>query len=192
MEQHPVIGEQILQGIPYLEEVARAVRHEHERWDGGGYPDGLAGEAIPLASRVVFACDAWHAMTSDRPYRKALDEDVARAELAANAGTQFDPRAVQAVLEVVGERRGLTPPAAVRGARVDPDTEEQHRVQRLASVAEQTGAEDLFVFRLTSPGRYSHVDGTGRGAGWAGNVELDAEHEPAFAARRRPAASRSA
>ena len=119
-------------------------------------------------------------MTSDRPYRKALDEDVARAELAANAGTQFDPRAVQAVLEAVGERRGLALPAAFE-APVDPESEEQHRVQRLASVADQTGAEDLFVFRLTSPGRYSHVDGTGRGAGWAGNVELDAEHEPAFA-----------
>ncbi len=181
MQQHPVIGEQILRGIPYLEEVARAVRHEHERWDGGGYPDGLAGDAIPLASRVVFACDAWHAMTSDRPYRKALDEDVARAELAANAGSQFDPRAVQAVLEVVGERRGPAPPA-VFGAPVDPDGEEQHRIQRLASVADRTGADDLFVFRLTSHGRYSHVDGTGRGAGWAGNVELDAEHEPAFAA----------
>ena len=87
---------------------------------------------------------------------------------------------MQAVLEVVGERRGLAPPAAFE-APVDPDSEEQHRVQQLASVAEQTGAEDLFVFRLTSPGRYSHVDGTGRGAGWAGNVELDAEHEPAFA-----------
>ena len=180
MEEHPVIGESILRGIPYLEEVARAVRHEHERWDGNGYPDGLAGEAIPLASRVVFACDAWHAMTSDRPYRKALDEDVARAELAANAGSQFDPRAVQAVLEVVGERRGLEPPGAFQ-APSDPETAEQRRVQQLAAVAEQTGAEDLFVFRLTSPGRYSHVDGVGRGAGWAGNVELDAEHEPAFA-----------
>ncbi|HYI38349.1 MAG TPA: HD domain-containing phosphohydrolase [Thermoleophilaceae bacterium] len=183
VERHPVIGEQILKDIPFLGEVARAVRHEHERWDGGGYPDGLAGEAIPLASRVVFACDAWHAMTSDRPYRKALDEDVARAELAANAGTQFDPRAVQAVLEVVGERRGLTPPAAFDTSHAvpDPDTEEQRRGQLLASVAEQTGADDLFVFRLTSAGRFSHVDGTGRGAGWAGNVEVDAEHEPAFA-----------
>ena len=179
MEQHPVIGERILQGIPYLEEVARAVRHEHERWDGTGYPDGLTGEAIPLPSRIVFACDAWHAMTSDRPYRKALPEHVAREELAANAGTQFDPRAVEAVLAVVGERRGEPVPAI--GGQVDAESEENHRIQQLASVAEQTGADDLFVFRLTSEGRYSHVDGTGRGAGWAGNVELDAEHEPAFA-----------
>ncbi len=179
MEQHPVIGERILKGIPYLEEVARAVRHEHERWDGTGYPDGLAGEAIPLASRIVFACDAWHAMTSDRPYRKALPDEVAREELAANAGTQFDPRAVEAVLAVVGRRSGE--PAPPIGGQVDAESEENHRIQQLASVAEQTGADDLFVFRLTSAGRYSHVDGTGRGAGWAGNVELDAEHEPAFA-----------
>jgi hypothetical protein len=179
MEQHPVIGERILRGIPHLQEVARAVRHEHERWDGAGYPDGLAGEAIPLASRVVFACDAWHAMTSDRPYRQALPEDVARAELAANAGTQFDPRAVEAVLDVVGQRDGDAPPAP--GAPAGADSEDARRIQLLESVAEQTGADDLFVFRLTSAGRYSHVDGIGRGAGWAGNVELDAHHEPAFA-----------
>ena len=127
----------------------------------------------------MFACDAWHAMTSDRPYRKALPEHVAREELAGNAGTQFDPRAVEAVLEVVGERSGE--PAPPSGGQIDAESEENHRVQQLASVAEQTGADDLFVFRLTSEGRYSHVDGTGRGAGWAGNVELDAEHEPAFA-----------
>ena len=72
MRDHPVIGEQILHQIPGMEEVAKAVRHEHERWDGGGYPDGLAGDRIPLASRIVFACDAYHAMVSDRPYRAAL------------------------------------------------------------------------------------------------------------------------
>ena len=69
MRDHPVIGEQILRQIPGMEQIAKAVRHEHERWDGGGYPDGLAGERIPLASRIVFACDAYHAMVSDRPYR---------------------------------------------------------------------------------------------------------------------------
>ena len=88
---------------------------------------------------------------------------------------------------MVGERRGEPP----IGGQVDAESEENHRIQQLASVAEQTGADDLFVFRLTSEGRYSHVDGTGRGAGWAGNVELDAEHEPAFA-RAVAAASRSA
>ena len=73
MREHPVIGERILRPLPGLDAVATAVRHEHERWDGGGYPDGLAGEAIPLASRIVLACDACHALVTDRPYRAALD-----------------------------------------------------------------------------------------------------------------------
>jgi HD-GYP domain-containing protein (c-di-GMP phosphodiesterase class II) len=70
------------------------VRHEHERWDGGGYPDGLAGEAIPLGARIILACDALHAMTSDRAYRAALAHD----ELCEHAGSQFDPRVVEALL----------------------------------------------------------------------------------------------
>ena len=69
MREHPVIGERILRAIPGMGSVARIVRHEHERFDGTGYPDGLAGEEIPLGSRIILACDAYHAMTSDRPYR---------------------------------------------------------------------------------------------------------------------------
>ena len=72
MRQHPVIGERILRMIPGLGAIARIVRHEHERWDGGGYPDGLVGDATPLGSRIILACDAYHAMTSDRPYRAAM------------------------------------------------------------------------------------------------------------------------
>ena len=78
----PVIGERILSAVPGLEQVARAVRHEHERWDGHGYPDGLAGDEIPLASRIVLACDAWHALVSDRPYRTALDHEAALGRAA--------------------------------------------------------------------------------------------------------------
>ena len=78
---HPAIGERVVASIASLAHLAPAVRAEHERWDGGGYPDGLAGEEIPLASRICLACDAWHAMTSDRPYRAALPQDEARAEL---------------------------------------------------------------------------------------------------------------
>ena len=63
MKDHPVIGERILRAIPGLGSVARIVRHEHERWDGGGYPDGIAGDAIPIGSRIILACDAYHAMT---------------------------------------------------------------------------------------------------------------------------------
>jgi putative nucleotidyltransferase with HDIG domain len=179
MEQHPVIGERILRGIPYLRKVARAVRHEHERWDGGGYPDGLAGEAIPLASRVVLACDAWHAMTSDRPYRKALDPVTAQAELAANAGTQFDPRAVRAVLDVVALGQDRADPGP--GPQEPAPGPEGEQAALLRSVAERTGADDLFVFHRTGPGHYSHFDGVGRGVGWAGNVELEAAEEEDFA-----------
>lgn len=104
MKQHPEIGERIVATVPGLEEVARAIRHEHERWDGGGYPDGLKGGAIPLASRIVLVCDAFHAMTSDRPYRQAMSVEEARLELAKNAGTQFDPTVVGALLHVLDAR----------------------------------------------------------------------------------------
>ena len=98
MEEHPAIGERILRPLPGFRAVATAVRHEHERWDGGGYPDGLRGEAIPLASRIVLCCDAWNALVSDRPYRRALPFAAARAELERCAGTRFDPRVVAALL----------------------------------------------------------------------------------------------
>jgi HD-GYP domain-containing protein (c-di-GMP phosphodiesterase class II) len=77
------------------------IRAEHERRGGKGYPDGLSGEEIPLASRIAFSCDAFHAMTSDRPYRKAMGVPAALAELESNAGTQSCPRVVRALLEVV-------------------------------------------------------------------------------------------
>jgi diguanylate cyclase (GGDEF)-like protein len=101
MRQHPLIGERIVAAIPPLAHLAPAIRAEHERWDGEGYPDGLLRDRIPIASRIVFACDALHAMTSDRPYRKAMPMATAREELAANAGTQFDPEVVEALLTVL-------------------------------------------------------------------------------------------
>lgn len=103
MQRHPVIGERILSGVPALAPVASAIRHEHERWDGRGYPDGLSGEAIPLASRIVLACDAWHAMTSDRPYRSAMSRSDAFGELARCAGSQFDPAVTEALIEVLDD-----------------------------------------------------------------------------------------
>jgi HD-GYP domain-containing protein (c-di-GMP phosphodiesterase class II) len=84
-----------------LGRVGEVVRSCHERWDGRGYPDGLAGEEIPIASRIVFACDAYNAMTTDRPYRRAMPREAAIAELQANTGTQFDPRIVTALVKVV-------------------------------------------------------------------------------------------
>jgi HD-GYP domain-containing protein (c-di-GMP phosphodiesterase class II) len=101
MHQHPIWGEEILKRIPGLANVASIVRSEHERWDGKGYPDGLRGEEIPLSSRIIFACDAYHAMTSDRPYRPALGPQVAREELLATAGSQFDPAVVEALMEAL-------------------------------------------------------------------------------------------
>ena len=101
IEQHTVIGEQILGPIDFLSGVRPIVRHGHERWDGAGYPDGLSGDAIPLGARIIFACDAYDAMTTDRPYRSALGVPEAKAELVANAGSQFDPVVVEALLNVL-------------------------------------------------------------------------------------------
>ena len=107
MREHPIIGERILHGTPELREIAPIVRHEHERWDGRGYPDGLSGEAIPIGSRIIFACDAYSAMITARPYREPMSELDAREELRTCAGTQFDPDVVDALLAVLSERVGL-------------------------------------------------------------------------------------
>jgi HD-GYP domain-containing protein (c-di-GMP phosphodiesterase class II) len=101
MHQHTILGERILNAAPALRPVARLVRSSHERWDGTGYPDRLAGEAIPLGARIVAVCDAYEAMTADRAYRKALSPHAAREELSANAGSQFDPAVVAAFLAAV-------------------------------------------------------------------------------------------
>ena len=95
MRQHTVEGERMLQQVGgLLSSVGVVVRASHERWDGGGYPDGLVGEAIPVPARIVSACDAFNAMTTDRSYRKALPLEVAIAELEKNSGTQFAPDVV--------------------------------------------------------------------------------------------------
>jgi HD-GYP domain-containing protein (c-di-GMP phosphodiesterase class II) len=107
MKRHPEIGEQILAPVPFLHPILSIVRACHERWDGHGYPDGLAGEDIPLESRIVFVCDAFHAMTSDRPYRAALPDGEAVRRLKLSAGTQFDPAIVAAFIRVL--RKGGIP-----------------------------------------------------------------------------------
>ena len=101
MKTHTVEGQRMLERVGgLLARVGLVVRASHERFDGGGYPDGLAGDAIPLAARIVSACDAYNAMTTDRSYRKALTAGVAIAELRANSGTQFDPAVVEALIDV--------------------------------------------------------------------------------------------
>ncbi len=102
MRRHPEWGAEMVGRVPGLEDLARLVGAHHERWDGGGYPNGLRGEAIPLASRVISVCDAFEAMVSRRPYRAPLSVDSALRELLAAAGSQFDPQVVAAVEVEVG------------------------------------------------------------------------------------------
>jgi putative nucleotidyltransferase with HDIG domain len=106
IKRHPVVGEQILAPVPFLSDVRQIVRHDHERWDGGGYPDGLRGAQIPVGARIVFVVDAYHAMVSDRPYRRAMSEADARAELEKNAGSQFDPEVVKAMVAALDRDAG--------------------------------------------------------------------------------------
>jgi ribonuclease P protein subunit RPR2 len=96
MAQHPVIGAQIVRGIEFLAQAAQVVRHHHERWDGTGYPDGLAREDIPLAARVFAVADVLDALTTDRPYRPASPLAVAREMINAGSGTHFDPAVIDA------------------------------------------------------------------------------------------------
>jgi diguanylate cyclase (GGDEF)-like protein/PAS domain S-box-containing protein len=106
MRRHTLIGEGVISAAPALRGAATIVRSSHEHFDGSGYPDGLRGETIPLASRIVLVCDAFHAMTSDRPYGQALDAQAALAELADCAGTQFDPAVVEAFRAEMGVTHG--------------------------------------------------------------------------------------
>ncbi len=106
MQAHATLGYEIVQAAGLPQE-ARWVRHHHERVDGRGYPDGLAGDAIPLESRIILVADAYEAMTSDRPYRKAPGQAFAVQELQRGAGTQFDTHVVEALCRVL-DRLGTT------------------------------------------------------------------------------------
>jgi diguanylate cyclase (GGDEF)-like protein len=113
MRRHSAIGERILAGIPTMHREASMVRATHERWDGTGYPDALAGEQIPLGSRIIAVADAFCAMTEHRPYAEERSLESAKAELSACAGTQFDPRIVTAFLSAIAERRASGEPALI-------------------------------------------------------------------------------
>ena len=114
MRTHPEVGEQILRPIQSLQSTLPIVRHHHERWDGSGYPDGLAGGAIPLGARIVAVCDAYRAMTEDRPYRTALPEAQARKELEQGTGAQFDAECVRALLRALDRRDAAATVVALR------------------------------------------------------------------------------
>ena len=104
VRSHAVVGAEIVEGIAFLRDAEPAIRHHHERWDGGGYPDGLAGEAIPLLARVVNAADTWDACTSDRPYQRAYTAPEVQAILAGLRGAQIDPAVHDAVGRALAAR----------------------------------------------------------------------------------------
>ncbi len=101
MKEHPEIGAEILSGLEIYEDAAEIVRHEHERWDGSGYPDGLKGEEIPFGSRVVAVADVWDALTTNRPYRGPLEKEEALEEMEKMKGEELDPEIVEALFEVI-------------------------------------------------------------------------------------------
>jgi HD-GYP domain-containing protein (c-di-GMP phosphodiesterase class II) len=103
MRNHPVVGAQIIAPIAFLTGAVELIRHHHERFDGSGYPDGLRAEEIPLAARVFAVADSFDAMTSDRPYRGAMQVDRALAEIGGGAGTQFDPEVVRVFVRMIDE-----------------------------------------------------------------------------------------
>ncbi|MFI5401499.1 MAG: HD-GYP domain-containing protein [Planctomycetota bacterium] len=103
MRRHTVIGHQMISRIKFLRGAADIVLHHHERWDGGGYPQGVSGEEVPLGARIFSIIDTFDAMTSKRPYKEALSNATARAEILRCAGTQFDPKLVQEFLRITDE-----------------------------------------------------------------------------------------
>ncbi|MBV8220160.1 MAG: HD-GYP domain-containing protein, partial [Solirubrobacterales bacterium] len=112
IKTHTLEGQKMLDRVGgFMREVGHIIRSHHERWDGAGYPDGLAGEQIPLEARIITCCDTWNAMRTDRPYRSALAHDIAIAELIANSGTQLDPNVVAALIEVVTPEAHAPQPA---------------------------------------------------------------------------------
>jgi putative nucleotidyltransferase with HDIG domain len=113
LEQHSERGARILAGVPGMDEIVKAIRHHHEHFDGSGYPDGLIGEEIPLSSRIILVADAYDAMTSPRPFRKAYDHEVALDQLVDNSGKHFDPEIVRAFLGL--EELGKIRESMVRG-----------------------------------------------------------------------------
>ncbi|MBR5304653.1 MAG: HD domain-containing protein [Candidatus Gastranaerophilales bacterium] len=112
MKSHPSNSEKLIASIKKLHEVSPGVKHHHERWDGKGYPDNLAGENIPFSARVIAIADTYDAMTSTRSYRKALDHDIAIAEIEKCAGTQFDPQLAKKFVEIEN---------IIKGAKENPE-----------------------------------------------------------------------
>ncbi len=153
MREHPVIGERIVASVPFLASLGPIVRGEHERWNGTGYPDGLKGEEIPIEARIIHACDSFHAMASDRSYRKALPLEEIINEFRKESGQQFDPRVVDVMLELIEqEPPHISAPAQAAGqpapavALSGPRSWAQH-MQAIEALGQQlaraTSTEDI-------------------------------------------------
>jgi diguanylate cyclase (GGDEF)-like protein len=140
MREHPVIGERIIASVPFLSRIRPIVRAEHERWDGGGYPDGLHGEQIPIEARIIHACDAFQAMSSDRPYRRARPRDWILREISAQAGGQFDPRVASALLEVIQSNEFHVNGTSESAAHADRPLPHAHPWTRHLDAIQQLGA----------------------------------------------------
>ena len=140
IETHTLEGQKLLDRVGgFMRNVGLIVRSHHERWDGRGYPDGLAGEAIPLEARIISCCDSWDAMRSDRCYRKALSHEVARAELVANSGHQFDPSIVVALLKLI---------EGTREDRPSPRSTPESEIQILGRQDPGTAVPDVATQRV--------------------------------------------
>ena len=147
MQKHSEIGERILGNVDTYSEIAGIVRHHHERVDGQGYPDGLAGEEIPLLSRIIAVADAYNAMTSDRPYRDAMPSRVARLRLAQAVETQFDTTVVaafEAILAGANEKYRLAhdPDSYSRNPPSEPEELVEVVVERCTRLAEHSRPRD--------------------------------------------------
>ena len=140
MREHPVIGERIVASVPFLSRIRPIVRAEHERWDGNGYPDGLKAEQIPIEARVIHACDAFQAMSSDRPYRRARPREWILKEIAAQAGQQFDPRVAEALLAVIASGEVSVAGTAEIAVRPDKRLPEAHSWTQHLDAIQQLGA----------------------------------------------------
>ncbi len=151
VREHPVIAERILSTVPSLEAICPIVRAQYERWNGSGYPDGLAGEAIPLGGRIIHVCAAFHAMSSDRPYRPAIAADLIIKELRSQAGSQFDPRVVEAMIAVV-EHSDVQVANLRRESPQAPLGSLLQRVQELQTMEARPDAESAVqqICRLTA------------------------------------------
>ena len=144
VHQHPVVAERILSRVPSLRPIWPIVRAQYERWNGSGYPDGLAGETIPLGGRIIHVCAAFHAMSSGRPHREALSTDQVIRELRSQAGSQFDPRVVEALITVVqpSEPRPLLQRIQDREPVADPSGRETSE-QQICRLTAETAANLL-------------------------------------------------